>query len=518
MNMQNVNSIDAFTGRQNTAGKNPRASGTDFMDILSRSIQSQRTQEGAGQKKEAQTALERSGGKRSGKAASRKDQKPGRTDEKDKVSAQKPGGTGQNPDPVQDAQLAGAAGSQQELQREPQDAAEGTAGPGQDSEEVLQSAAEAGAQQMAGQAVDAAEDGAVEAAGNASGLQGGIPALTGAAEGNLRQAFEDMFLQTDGTKVSENSQEQAAADSSQSVQTAAGQIQNGQQAAEGSASQTTVGETTAGQSTDGILEGQAAGRIPGQTEASQAAGVRGTGQEAAGQNGSLASADGQGEESLKEQAEVMKQMAAGNLKAVPEASEKTGKAADTEELQKYVDEQVFANPGELAARRVSGSYEVGETKQPEAPQPVMEQLRTGMEQGVSRNLDSFTIRLKPEGLGEILIHLEHAGGRIAMSIGVTNAETQKMLTSEMMNLKEMLKPLNAEVKEIYQSQTENFDMMTYQQNLFRQNRNLFYAGKGGRIRRFEHTEDGISEIQSQTGLPEMSNTAAYTAGGWNAYV
>lgn len=105
-----------------------------------------------------------------------------------------------------------------------------------------------------------------------------------------------------------------------------------------------------------------------------------------------------------------------------------------------------------------------------------------------------------------------------MSIGVTNAETQKLLTSEMMNLKEMLKPLNAEVKEIYQSQTENFDMMTYQQNLFHQNRNLFYAGKSGRIQHYGGTEEEVSEAAAEIGIQGVPDPAVYASGSWNAYV
>ena len=105
-----------------------------------------------------------------------------------------------------------------------------------------------------------------------------------------------------------------------------------------------------------------------------------------------------------------------------------------------------------------------------------------------------------------------------MSIGVTSEQTQKMLAGEMMNLKEMLRPLNAEVKEIYQSQTENFDMMTYQQNLSQQNRNLFYAGNNGGIRHYGSMQDEMPESREETKIPGIPGETAYTPGNWNAYV
>lgn len=121
--------------------------------------------------------------------------------------------------------------------------------------------------------------------------------------------------------------------------------------------------------------------------------------------------------------------------------------------------------------------------------PLPEQLKAGIEQGLSKQLSQFTIRLKPEGLGEILVQMTSSGGKIALSIGVSNHETQKLLSAEMMHLKETLEPLHAEVQEIYHNSQGGMEMMNYEQGFF-QNQQRDTAGTSrGRAARTSGVED-----------------------------
>lgn len=121
--------------------------------------------------------------------------------------------------------------------------------------------------------------------------------------------------------------------------------------------------------------------------------------------------------------------------------------------------------------------------------PLPEQLKAGIEQGLSKQLSQFTIRLKPEGLGEILVQMTSSGGKIALSIGVSNHETQKLLSAEMMHLKETLEPLHAEVQEIYHNSQGGMEMMSYEQGFF-QNQQRDTAGTSrGRAARTSGVED-----------------------------
>ncbi len=226
-------------------------------------------------------------------------------------------------------------------------------------------------------------------------------------------------------------------------------------------------------------------------------------------------------ESLSDMAEVLKQNSAGHSvvqQQVPSDEEKS--TVSIEELQKYVDEKLFSNSGELAFKMLSGGYEVQSPASGKftAAQPVMEQIQVGIHKGISNQLETFTICLKPEGLGEILVHLESSGGKIAMSIGVSSAQTQKMLDSEMLNLRELLKPFNAEVKEIYQSQPQAFDMMTNQQNMFQRQRNQFYGGNAVGTASYRNEDIQEQAMHPEADVQKMYGATVYTAGGWNAYV
>lgn len=219
---------------------------------------------------------------------------------------------------------------------------------------------------------------------------------------------------------------------------------------------------------------------------------------------------------LKARADLMKSMASGNGRNTEgEIAAETQLTVDADDLQKKVNDGAY-----LPSARIYGM-----TDRYEAPvvsnsgmtenTPLAEQLRGGIEQGMAKGLNQFTIRLKPEGLGEIVIHMVSAGGKIAMSIGVSNTETQRMLNSEMLNLREALQPLNAEVEEIYQNSQGGLDFMNYQQDLNGQQWRTDQQGAGRfqhRVLAGEETEEASGEVQQMrlyTQQQAMSRLYAY---------
>ena len=59
-----------------------------------------------------------------------------------------------------------------------------------------------------------------------------------------------------------------------------------------------------------------------------------------------------------------------------------------------------------------------------------------------------------------------ANGRTSVSIGVSNPETEKLVNSQMMSLKEMLQPLHAEVEEVYHNSQGGMDFAGFGQELY----------------------------------------------------
>lgn len=151
-----------------------------------------------------------------------------------------------------------------------------------------------------------------------------------------------------------------------------------------------------------------------------------------------------------------------------ESEEKQG-AVTLEDLQKKAEQQSILPFERMVGAKLSGgaAAPVMSNRGVTDATPLTNQVKTGIEEGLSKQLNQFTIRLKPEGLGEILVHMTSSGGKVALSIGVSNMDTQKLLASEMMHLRESLQPLNAEVQEIYHNSQGGMEMMNYEQGFFR---------------------------------------------------
>lgn len=190
-------------------------------------------------------------------------------------------------------------------------------------------------------------------------------------------------------------------------------------------------------------------------------------------------------------------------KGTPEdkAAGETKEQVSLEELQKKAEKNVFLPFERLVGARLSGSagtQAAGNTAVTDAA-PLPEQIRSGIEQGLEKQLSQFTIRLKPEGLGEILVHMASTGGKISLSIGVSNMETQKILSGEMMHLKETLAPLNAEVQEIYHNSQGGMDMMSHEQGFFQSSRREQPGQPNGRRVRKESGEEA-EEAMAETAV------------------
>ena len=192
------------------------------------------------------------------------------------------------------------------------------------------------------------------------------------------------------------------------------------------------------------------------------------------------------------------------VESVASKVQKEDTALDVEELQNYVDEQSFQH---FSTRFVD---KVAQKTQEVVTNSVVEQVQEGIRHGITEKLETFTIRLRPEGLGEILVHMETVGDKIAMSIGVSKLETQQILNQELQQLKEVLKPFQAEIKEVYQSQPDAFQMMDQQQQqqAFYRQREAFYASNQ------KHQIQPDEELLEQ--LEQLNETMNMQ--GWRTYV
>ncbi|MEG1448176.1 MAG: flagellar hook-length control protein FliK [Oscillospiraceae bacterium] len=98
----------------------------------------------------------------------------------------------------------------------------------------------------------------------------------------------------------------------------------------------------------------------------------------------------------------------------------------------------------------SGNIEVKEPDKVEAPRTdkfeIINQFKESFLENISKK--RFTVRLKPEGLGEITVNMLNNDGKLSLSILASNQTVQKALEGNLSNLQSSLKQYNAEITSI----------------------------------------------------------------------
>ena len=125
-------------------------------------------------------------------------------------------------------------------------------------------------------------------------------------------------------------------------------------------------------------------------------------------------------------------------KLLNEQGGQTVERPDIEQLQAAVDTKQFL-PAKAAGETFAQSAQV---------QDIAQQLRTGILNNAVTGKSEFVVKLKPEGLGEITVHLSDDKSKISLSIMVADPQTAKLISNEVATLQNALRPLQAEVHQI----------------------------------------------------------------------
>ena len=113
---------------------------------------------------------------------------------------------------------------------------------------------------------------------------------------------------------------------------------------------------------------------------------------------------------------------------------------DIEALQAEVDARRFVPVD-------TGSHELQQPIVPDGEE-LAQQVKSGILENVAKGKNEFVVRLKPEGIGEIVVKLSEDKEKISLSILTTSTQTARLISNEVAALQNALKPLNAEVQEI----------------------------------------------------------------------
>lgn len=182
-------------------------------------------------------------------------------------------------------------------------------------------------------------------------------------------------------------------------------------------------------------------------------------------------------------------------KLLDEQGKQTVERPDVEQLQAAVDAKQFL-PATAPAETFAQSAQV---------QDIAEQLRTGILNNVANGKSEFVVKLKPEGLGEITVHLSDDKSKISLSIMVADPQTAKLISNEVATLQNALRPLQAEVHQIITGDGTNLAYAA-QNSLSQQNQQYQQGQHAGRQATFgaqnaesDEFVDTVESILNQDG-------------------
>ena len=118
-------------------------------------------------------------------------------------------------------------------------------------------------------------------------------------------------------------------------------------------------------------------------------------------------------------------------------------ALDVEQLQRAADSGRYDPTSAVNKVERSPSFDGAD---------VVRQVKQGIVSNLTGGKDEFVVKLKPEGLGEITVKLVETGGKIALTIAASDAQVAKALNSGLVELRETLRPYQADVREVVQQQ------------------------------------------------------------------
>lgn len=184
-----------------------------------------------------------------------------------------------------------------------------------------------------------------------------------------------------------------------------------------------------------------------------------------------------------------------------------------EELKKNAEARGINLMDRVAEARITGGARIQAMNQPAAQNEasVVSQVKNGLEQGMKNQLKEFTIHLRPEGLGDVIVKMVSQDGKVTVNIGASNSETQKLINSQMTSLKEMLEPLHAEVGEVYHSSQESMSFTSYNQNMSENQRQQtgHYQGNPNYGGGYTEDEEILTEAEYITAQSRMARLYTY---------
>lgn len=122
---------------------------------------------------------------------------------------------------------------------------------------------------------------------------------------------------------------------------------------------------------------------------------------------------------------------------------------DIERLQQQVDSGVFLRSTNVYAAKTGAAVYMPTGAE------LVDQVRTGIMTSLADAKSEFVMQLKPEGLGELTVKLTEMAGKMTLTLTAANAQTQRLLESQLPSLREVMKPYEVEVEHVVNAKDDS---------------------------------------------------------------
>ena len=187
-------------------------------------------------------------------------------------------------------------------------------------------------------------------------------------------------------------------------------------------------------------------------------------------------------------------------------------AIDIDALQKSVEEEKFLNPLQMAKSNLGNTAEITPKNAPEFKQQIIQQVRDSIVQNSNIKNNEFTIKLKPEGLGEIVIKMTNSDNKLKLNIITSSVQVQQLISDEVGRLTNALKPFNGEIMQIATNSANETTDFTKQHSEFGQGLQEQEKGYDKQNDKQSHSQQDMMNDENEVvnELPELEKTMVDT--------
>lgn len=155
---------------------------------------------------------------------------------------------------------------------------------------------------------------------------------------------------------------------------------------------------------------------------------------------------------------------------VKEGLKNTAQAQNSSEDDAVLDMDALQAQMNVRSSSLNQQMKLGQltaaAQETEAEEPVAKQVTQQMQLNLEKGNTEFTIRLRPENLGEITVKLVQKDGAMTLLLAADSENTKKLLNTNLEALREAVRPMQVEVREaVVQTQQADGENMSHQMDM-----------------------------------------------------